>query len=394
MKRPHTTTSERINVSNGMETAPKKTHVMFLLPSLLPGGIEKHTLKLLKHFNREKFSFSLVTLFDRPNRPDLFSEVPDDVTVHRLAFGTGIDVSGWGKLYTLLKKERPDIVVSSMFSANTIVRLLKPFLGYRVVTREHNIYSEKNIFQRFVDMALSPLADATVAVSSSVADFFSKQAWMSRKKITVIHNGVDIEAINTFLQEKGEDEVQRVRHELGLKGGEKIILNVARLKPQKNHELLIGAFRLFVKENSTYHLVILGDGMEKERLLQLVADRGLKDVVHLLGYRSDAFSWYAASDFFVLTSKHEGFPNVGVEAMAFGVPLVSTSVAGVDEFLESGKNGQMVDSTVQSVCAGMISIASLSESERMAYRNHCSTTAQQFDIKTVTQKYEKLFVVR
>lgn len=374
-----------------METTPKKTHVMFVLPSLLPGGIEKHTLKLLRHFSRAKFSFSLTTLFDRPNRPDLFSEVPDGVVVHRLAFGTGIDISGWGKLYALLKKEKPDIVVSSMFSANTIVRLLKPFLGYRVVTREHNIYSEKNIFQRFVDMALAPLSDAIIAVSSSVADFFSKQAWVSRKRITVIHNGVDIEAINMFLQEKGEGEVQRVRHELGLKGGEKIILNVARLKPQKNHELLIGAFQLFVKENPSYHLVILGDGAEKDRLLQLVADRGLKDVVHLLGYRSDAFSWYAASDFFVLTSKHEGFPNVGVEAMAFGVPLVSTSVPGVDEFLESGKNGQLVKDQPREVLAGTVNLSGLSAEEKQQYRDACRATAMRFDIRCITEEYENIF---
>lgn len=374
-----------------METAFKKIHVMFVLPSLLPGGIEKHTLKLLKYLNREKFSFSLTTLFDRPGRPDLFGEVPDDVAVYRFAFSTGIDVSGWGKLYVLLKKERPDIVVSSMFSANTIVRLLKPLLGYRVVTREHNIYSEKNIFQRFVDMTLSPLSNAIVAVSSSVADFFSKQAWVSRKRITVIHNGVDSEAINVFLREKGEGEVQRVRQELGLKGGEKIILNVARLKPQKNHELLIGAFQLFVKENPSYHLVILGDGAEKERLSQLVADRGLKDVVHLLGYRSDAFSWYAASDFFVLTSKHEGFPNVGVEAMAFGVPLVSTSVPGVDEFLESGKNGQFVKDQPREVLAGMVSLSSLSPEEKQQYRDACRATAVRFDIRRITREYENIF---
>ncbi len=374
-----------------MEIAPKKTHVMFVLPSLLPGGIEKHTLKLLRHFNREKLSFSLVTLFDRPNRPDLFGEVPGDVVVYRLAFGTGIDISGWGKLYTLLKKERPDIVVSSMFSANTIARLLKPLLGYHVVTREHNIYGEKNIFQRFIDMTLSPLSDVIVAVSSSVADFFSKQAWVNRKKITVIHNGVDIEAINAFLQEKGESEIQRVRQELGLEAEEKIILNVARLKPQKNHELLIAAFQLFVKENPSYHLVILGDGAEKGRLLQLIADRGLKDVVHLLGYRDDVFSWYVASDFFVLTSKHEGFPNVGVEAMAFGVPLVSTSVPGVDEFLDSGKNGQLVKDQPKEVLAGMVSLSSLSSEEKQQHRDACRTTAMRFDIRRITEEYENIF---
>lgn len=370
----------------------KKMHIMFVLPSLLPGGIEKHTLKLLKHLNRKKFSFSLITLFNRPGRPDLFGDVPEDVAVHRFAFSTGIDISGWGQLYLLLKKEKPDVIISSMFSANTIVRLFKPLLGYHVITREHNIYSEKNIFQRFIDMALSPLSDAIIAVSSSVADFFSKQTWVNRKKITVIHNGVDIEAINTFLREKGMGEARRVRHELGLKEEEKIILNVARLKPQKNHELLIRAFQLFVKKNPAYHLVILGDGVEKGQLFRLIAECGLEDTVHLLGYRDDVFAWYSASDFFVLTSKFEGFPNVGVEAMSFGLPMISTRVPGVDEFLMDNQNGFITQSVPEAVAEKSEVLASLSAQTRERMRRKCTETANCFDIKKIAKKYEEVIV--
>lgn len=367
----------------------KKIHIAFVLPSLLPGGIEKHTLKLLRHFDRTRFSFSLVTLFDLPGRSDLYNDVPDDVTVYRLAFATGVDIPQWKHLYTIFKKEKPDVVVSSMFSANTIVRFLKPLCGYKVVTREHNIYSEKNIFQRFVDMVLAPLSNTIIAVSSSVADFFSNQAWVNRGKIKVVHNGVDIVAIDAYIREKGEDEALRVRHELGILDDEKIILNVARLKPQKNHKLLIDAFSLFVKTHPQYHLVIVGDGVERERLKTYVCENNVSKV-HIVGYRSDVFAFYSASTLFTLTSRFEGFPNVGVEAMAFGLPMVSTSVPGVDEFLVNGENGFIVASDTQSVARGMSVVVDVISKNPSAYTQNCRETAGRFDIVKITKEYEKI----
>ncbi len=363
-----------------------------MLPSLLSGGIEKHTIKLLNHFDRDTSSFSLITLFDYPGRPDLYSEVPEDVSVHRLAFRGPFDFIRWSELYSILKKRKSDIVVSSMFSANTIVRLLKPFLHYKVVTREHNIYSEKNLVQRFVDMSLAPFSDTIIAVASSVGDFFSKQAWIRRDRITVIHNGVDIEAIERFVRERGADEVARVRAELGLQNDEKIILNVARLKPQKDHRVLIEAFALFSHTHSDYHLVIIGDGIERKRLEEYVKERDLEHTVHLMGYRNDAFAFYAASDFFVLTSKYEGFPNVGVEAMAFGLPMISTRVSGVDEFLEDGRNGYGVSSDPEDIASKMVIIASMSENEKKSVEICCKETGFRFDIRKIAQKYENVFL--
>ena len=106
------------------ENNSKKTRVMFVLPGLLPGGIERHTIQLLKHLDRSRFDLSLVTLFTIQERPTLYNEVPSDVSIHRLSFKSSWSFSGWGALHDVFLKERPDVVVSSMFSCNTIVRLL------------------------------------------------------------------------------------------------------------------------------------------------------------------------------------------------------------------------------------------------------------------------------
>ncbi|MCR4275101.1 MAG: glycosyltransferase [Candidatus Campbellbacteria bacterium] len=367
----------------------KKIHVMFVLPSLLSGGgIEMHTLKLLRHFNREQFILSLVTLFERPQLPSLYKDVPQDVAIHRLNFAGASDIGQWRALYTLFKTLHPDAVVSSMFSANAIVRILKLFFAYKVITREHNTYEEKKIYHRIIDFILAPFSDVLVAVSSSVADFISKQAWISREKITVIHNGVDIGAVERFLIGE-EQEKRRVRSEIGLLEDEKIILNIARLKPQKNHTLLVDAFVIFTQTHPKYHLVIVGDGVERERLGQYIRERGLQSTVHLLGYRDDVFAWYAASDFFVLTSKREGFPNVGIEAMTFGLPMVSTQVPGVDEFLRDGYNGYIAEQNPNEVEKKMSLCVKLLEQNHAQIQKNCHETALRFDIVQVTKEYEK-----
>ena len=117
----------------------------------------------------------------------------------------------------------------------------------------------------------------------------------------------------------------------------------------------------------------------------------LEHKIFLLGYREDVYTFYAASQFFVLTSRIEGFPNVGIEAMAFGLPMISTKVSGVDEFLKDGWNGYLVDSMTEDVYAKMNLVAALNEKERQEYADHCLKTAQKFSIQGNVAKYEKLF---
>lgn len=375
-----------------MNNTANKKHVTFVLPSLVfGGGIESHTLKLFRHFDRNRFSFSLITLFDHPERPDLYNDVPSDIRVIRLTSKGLGHIGTWASLIRALRALKPDTVVSSMFSPNTAVRVLKPLFGYRVITREHNTYEEKKLYHRGIDLGLSFFSDVIVAVASDVADFTSRQSFIPRKKFTVINNGVDIEAIDTFLK-SAEGDVVRVRKEIGLSEGEKIVLNVARIKPTKDHRLLIDAFELFAETHPNYHLVIVGDGSERPVVEQHIQSKKHASRVHLLGYRKDVFAWFAAADMFVLSSKREGFPNVGIEAVAFGLPFISTKVSGASDIIEEGKNGSVVSMrTPEALALSMAHFADMDVRERTRIQEISKASAQRFDINVVTQRYEELF---
>lgn len=372
-------------------SAGRRTRVTFVLPSLLIGGIERHLIKMLARFDRSRFSLAVITLFDYPERLNLYAEVPPDVAVSRLAFRGFHDAASWHRLYSALHASDPDVVVSSMFSANAAVRILKPALGYRVVTREHNLYDDKKWYHRVLDHAFSYLSDGAVAVSRMVADYASTQARIPRRKFTVIHNGVDLDQIVDFAA-RSAPEVARVRSELGIGADRKIALNVARLKPQKNHDLLIDGFDRFWKSHPEYLLVIAGDGIERPRLDAAVAQRGLGDRVRFLGFRKDVYSWFAAADVFVLTSRREGFPNVGVEALAFGLPFVSTLVSGVDEIIEDGRNGYITADNPEALALALGRVAALSPAGRAALGTACRETARRFDMPRVVRLYEEFLL--
>lgn len=375
-----------------MNNSASKKHIAFILPSLaFGGGIESHTLKLLRHFDRSRFSFSLITFFDHPERPDLYNDVPSDVAVVRLASRGLTHISTWKVLIQALRTLKPDVVVSSMFSPNTAVRILKPFFGYKVITREHNTYEEKGFRHWIIEYMLAPFSNTIVAVSSDVADFASRQAFIPRKKFTVINNGVEIEKINSFLAD-ASPEIVRVRNEIGLGQDEKIVLNVARIKPTKDHTLLIEAFELFLKTHLNYHLVIIGDGSERGSIEKLIDTKGLGSRVHLLGYRKDVFVWFATADIFALSSKREGFPNVGLEAIAFGLPFISTKVSGVGDIIEEGKNGSVVvERSAEQFAEALQCFANLDSEARRRIVQDCKTSAQRFDIRAVAERYEKIF---
>jgi glycosyltransferase involved in cell wall biosynthesis len=124
----------------------------------------------------------------------------------------------------------------------------------------------------------------------------------------------------------------------------KVIVSVGRLNKQKNHAMLIKAFADVFKEYPDYTLRIYGDGKERENLVELIRTLGLTDKVILAGTQSDVHKEIVDAAMFVMSSDFEGMPNALMEAMALGIPCISTDCpcGGPAELIENGKNGILV----------------------------------------------------
>jgi glycosyltransferase involved in cell wall biosynthesis len=254
-----------------------KMKVLFAVNDFTMGGAQRLYVDLFDELDRSSFELHLLTLRQFPQRQDLYHLVNAEVVVHRLNFLSFRSLGQWVKLLLLLRRIRPDVVVSSLFFTNTIVRVLKPLLGYRVLSMEHNTYIHKTRAQILVDRILAKLTEKIIAVSTTVGEFTIEQQRLQPSKVQVIHNGVNVRAMSAYAKERSPATVREL---LGFKPDDKIIINVGRLTEQKNHKLLIQGFASFSAKHPGYLLCLLGEGNLRE---DLVARARAQEVARMLG---------------------------------------------------------------------------------------------------------------
>ncbi len=168
------------------------------------------------------------------------------------------------------------------------------------------------------------------------------------EKIRVIPNGVDHDKFFPVPQAEA-------RKKLGLPTDKRIILSVGGLVPRKGFDVLIKALSRLARKSSTgdFYLAIVGDGPAREALEKLAASLGLGENVRLIGSvpHEELNSWYSAADLFCLVSDREGWPNVLLESLACGTPVVATNIWGVPEIIRSETIGLLTERTEQAVAA-------------------------------------------
>lgn len=300
-----------------------------MINSLAGGGAERVMATLLRHSDnrRDRYAMSLALLDEEPSA----YAPPDWMPVHHLASGSGMATSA-RRLRTLVRKERPDLVLSFLTRANVAACLATagsgiPFvISERVNTSAHLPDGLAGQVSRWLVRRTYPRARRVIAVSDGVADDLSRNFDVAGERIRVIANPVEGDLIRTRAQEQAIKPPD-----------EPYVVAMGRLVPNKNFALLIDAF---ADAAIPGRLIILGDGPEREALAGRIAERGLGDRVLLPGFLENPFPLIAAADCYVLPSNAEGFPNGLVEAMALGLPVVSTDCAsGPSEILAERPRG-------------------------------------------------------
>lgn len=245
------------------------------------------------------------------------------------------------RLREIQRIEQPAIICAHGYKAMFYALLLKVLEGVKVIGFSRGWTAENLTVKAYgwVDKILIRYADRVVAVSHSQADKLRKLR-VPESKIRVIHNAV------TDFQRITRDKVKRdLRAELGLAETAFVILTVGRLSPEKGQaDLVRAAEKVLAKQpKGDIHFVIAGNGPLEKDLAELVRALNLEHRVHLVGFRSDVGTLYAAADLFVLPSYSEGLPNVLLEAMTASVPVVSTNVGGVPELVADGRSGLLTE---------------------------------------------------
>jgi len=170
-----------------------------------------------------------------------------------------------------------------------------------------------------------------------------------------------------------------------------IIIAVGRLTKAKDYPTFLRAFSLICKKRKA-HLVILGEGEERKNLENLIHKLNLPENVAFLGFQKNPYKYMQKASVFVLSSKREGFPNVIVEAMTCGVPVISTNCqSGPNEIIKNGENGILVPVGDEKALAEAILKVLNNHSLRQKFSEQGRKKAQDFTAEKSIKEYEKLF---
>jgi glycosyltransferase involved in cell wall biosynthesis len=236
------------------------------------------------------------------------------------------DVSGIARLARLVRRERVDIVHGWLFLANVYARVGGRLGGAAAVVVSEGgavttLDGRRELRNARIERLLAPLSDAAVANSETVATAL-RRIGLPERQLVVIHNGVAIP------QPLDAVRRARLRASVGAADGDRLAGMVARLDGEfKDHETFLRAAARVRARHRELRVVIVGDGPARPRLEALARELELGQAVVFAGYRSDARDLLGAFDLSVLLTYSEGFSNVVLESMAWGVPLVATDIA-------------------------------------------------------------------
>lgn len=340
--------------------------------------MERLTIDLIGEYLARGFRVDLVLL---ERRGELLAQLPPGARL------IALDVARFRNAIRPLRRyfhaERPDAVCAAMWSLTVATILAAAGLDPRprVLVSDHNPlvrqYGARALkrLELFLSLvATYRFADGIVAVSDDVAGEVARLAGIARARVTVIHNPVPRPALSARAGAAWA----------GAKG--KRILAIGRLKAQKNHALLVEAFAL-VAAGREATLAIVGEGDLRAALEAQVRERGLDGRVLLPGFSATPGDWYQGADLFALSSDYEGFGNVLVEALHFGLPVVATDCpGGPREILGAGRWGRLVAPGDRDALARAIGLA-LDEAVDAA--EQCRRAAD-FGIERAADAYQSL----
>lgn len=361
-----------------------RTQVLFAIPSLDRGGPDRVFFEILAGLDRSAFAPMLMV--SEPTGHYL-SKLPPDVSIEVLGKAGRYPVV---RAARAVRKIAPDIVFGTLrmvitlglasvsFSRRTrlMFRPASPVSADLSALVKTSI-AKHRIARRLVIESLRR-ADAVVCQSRAVRDDL-KRVLGERATLHTVANPIDV------------DQVAAASQGAAPLPGRPSLVSVARLVPLKGYDVLLRAIVEVRRRHPDVHLTIVGEGPERGKLEELIAELSLRDTVTLAGYQTEPLRLVHGAELFVLASRYDAFANAALEALACGTPIVLTDCPGANsELVVAGVNGRLATDVTPAAVAQAVgaAIAELTSYDRSVIRADCR---HRFAAQHIVQAYQDVF---
>ena len=356
--------------------------ILFAIGRLSAGGAEKLLIHQLRVIDKNKFEPYLLTLF--PEQEESFSQ---GVTLgsqywKKLDFRSLLDFRGWLALFWFLKKQKFDAVITSLFSANLIVRLAAIATGIpKIISYEHNLYPDKRRWQIWADRFLANWTRKIIVDAESVKKFTAEQEKIPLDKFQVLYHP-------PLIFEGPADSEKEFRDKFRIPAGAKIILTVSRLVEEKGHAYLIEAAKKVLDKHPNTYFLLVGWGPLEKSLRSQVSNLKLENKIILPG-RMDIKDILPYADIYVEPAITVDIGIALLEAMKEGKPAVASAVGEIPVFIKDGENGFLVNPGDSDLLAKRISQLLVSEELRKKFGENSKKIINSYTIEGYMSSFEQ-----
>ncbi|MDR3198611.1 MAG: glycosyltransferase [Planctomycetaceae bacterium] len=355
----------------------------FCITELNIGGAERAMCELAVRLDKTRFS---VTVYSLQPPPDCQSKscVPileaAEIPVQFLNMkGLLSFPAGFFRLRKLLKEQQPAIFLSYLFHANFLGRLAARSAGIKHIFSGIRVAEKKAGWHLLFDRWTNQWVEKNICVSYSVAEFTETVGRLPKEKIVVIPNGIDVMPNNKTPEEKSNR-----------------VIFIGRLTYQKGLDWFLETAPDWLEQLPDWECWIVGDGEDYNRLINILHGKyydSVRNRIKFLGWRLDVLELLATSKILVLPSRWEGMPNIILQAMSVGLPVVAAEVEGISELLgENAANQTCRFGDRKTMAERILTLATNSGlAEQLGNRNR-EHVQKFFSMETVLRRYEELFV--
>jgi glycosyltransferase involved in cell wall biosynthesis len=362
--------------------------ITYLITDSGVGGTEKMLAELILNLDRSRFEPDLIVLKEPGATAKMLMEKGINVRSMslpgRVSFGYGFRLPGaLIGLKRILAEERPEILHCFLFQANFMGRIAARCAGVPVNISSLRVEERERLSHVFFERISGFMVTAYTAVCENVREFGIQKMGIPGDRIVTIANGITPE-----LYQSGARDM--IRKEFGINKDTPLIGTIGRLHHQKGMDILLKAAAEARERLPQMRVMIVGEGPEGKSLKGLARELGISDSVIFTGIRRDIPDILAALDLFVLPSRWEGMPNVILEAMAAGRPVVAADTGGAQELVSHEETGLLVPAEdVNSLSEAVIRLLSNPpDLEKMAERARGRVKDQYSILRMVDQNQE------